>query len=38
MNEAKERKIIQEKYNSQFSYDENKSNVIISFERIFFIL
>ena len=37
MNEAKERKIIQEKYNSQFSYDENKSNVIISFERIAFI-
>ena len=36
MNELNE-KIISEKYNSEFSYSENKSNVIISFERIAFI-
>jgi len=37
MNESKERKIIPKEYNSEFSYNENKSNVIISFERIAFI-
>jgi len=36
MNELNE-KIISEKYNSEFSYSENKSNLIISFERIAFI-
>jgi len=37
MNESKERKIIPKEYNSEFSYNENKSNVTISFERIAFI-
>ena len=30
-------KIVQDQYNSEFSYSENKSNLIISFERIAFI-
>ena len=37
MNDTKERKIIPDQYSSEFSYSENKSNVIISFERIAFI-
>ena len=37
MNKTKERKIIPEQYNTEFSYNENKSNIIISFERIAFI-
>ena len=37
MNETKEKKIIPNKYDSEFSYNENKSNIIISFERIAFI-
>ena len=37
MNEVKERKIIPKQHISEFSYNENKSNVIISFERIAFI-
>ena len=31
------KKIIQNEYNSDFSYNENKSNIKISFERIAFI-
>ncbi len=37
MNEIKEKKITPKQYNSEFSYNENKSNIIISFERIAFI-
>ena len=37
MNETKERKIIPKQHISEFTYNENKSNVIISFERIAFI-
>ena len=37
MNEIKERKIASDEYNSEFSYNENKSNIKISFERIAFI-
>ena len=36
MNNTKD-KIVQDQYNSEFSYSENKSNLIISFERIAFI-
>ena len=36
MNKIKD-KIVQDQYNSEFSYSENKSNLIISFERIAFI-
>ncbi len=36
MNNIKD-KIVQDQYNSEFSYSENKSNLIISFERITFI-
>ena len=36
MNNIKD-KIVQDHYNSEFSYSENKSNLIISFERIAFI-
>ena len=36
MNNLKD-KIVQDQYNSEFSYSENKSNLIISFERIAFI-
>jgi len=36
MNNIKD-KIVQDQYNSEFSYSENKSNLIISFERIAFI-
>ena len=36
MNNIKD-KIAQDQYNSEFSYSENKSNLIISFERIAFI-
>ena len=36
MNNIKD-KIVQDLYNSEFSYSENKSNLIISFERIAFI-
>jgi len=32
-----EKKIISEQYSSEFSYSENRSNIIISFERIAFI-
>ena len=37
MNEINERKIILDEYKSEFSYNENKSNIKISFERIAFI-
>ncbi len=37
MNEINERKILLDEYNSQFSFDENKSNLKISFERVAFI-
>ena len=37
MNETNEKKIISNEHNSEFSYNENKSNIIISFERIAFI-
>ena len=36
MNNIKD-KIVQDQHNSEFSYSENKSNLIISFERIAFI-
>ena len=36
MNNIKD-KIVQDQFNSEFSYSENKSNLIISFERIAFI-
>ena len=37
MNEISERKGLTKEYNSEFSYNENKSNLKISFERIAFI-
>jgi len=37
MNEISDKNILSEEYNSEFSYDENKSNLKISFERIAFI-
>ena len=37
MNKINERKIISEEHNSEFSYNENKSNIKISFERVAFI-
>ena len=37
MNKINERKIISDEHNSEFSYNENKSNIKISFERIAFI-
>ncbi len=37
MNEVNEKKTLSDEYNSEFSYNENKSNVKISFERISFI-
>ncbi len=37
MSETNSKKIITDEYNSEFSYDENKSNLKISFERIAFI-
>ena len=37
MNEINKRKIASDENNSEFSYNENKSNIIISFERIAFI-
>ena len=37
MNEINERKSVSDDYNSEFSYNENKSNIKISFERIAFI-
>ena len=37
MNEINKSKIVSDEYNSEFSYDENKSNLKISFERIAFI-
>ena len=37
MNEIINNKIIPEEYNSDFSFDENKSGLNISFERIAFI-
>ena len=37
MNEISERKRLTKEYNSEFSYNENKSNLKISFERIAFI-
>ena len=37
MNEINERKIVSDEYNPEFSYNENKLNIKISFERIAFI-
>ena len=37
MNDINKKKIIPDDYNSDFSYNENKSSVKISFERIAFI-
>ena len=37
MNEINERKKISDEHNSEFSYNENKSNIKISFERVAFI-
>ena len=37
MNDTKKTTITPKQYNSEFSYNENKSNLIISFERIAFI-
>ena len=37
MTELYNKKIITNEYSSEFSYDENKSNLKISFERIAFI-
>ena len=37
MNEVDEKKLLEDNYNSEFSYNENKSNIKISFERIAFI-
>ena len=37
MNEINERKSVSDDYNSEFSYNENKANIKISFERIAFI-
>jgi len=37
MNEINERKILLDEHNSEFSYNENKSKIKISFERIAFI-
>ena len=37
MNKINERKIISDEHNSEFSYNENKSNIKISFERVAFI-
>ena len=37
MNEINERKIVSDEYNSEFSYNENKPNIKVSFERIAFI-
>ena len=37
MNDLNEKKKLAEEYNSEFSYNENKSNIQISFERIAFI-
>ena len=37
MNKINEKKILTDEYNSEFSYNENKSNIKISFERIAFI-
>ena len=37
MSETNSKKFITDEYNSEFSYDENKSNLKISFERIAFI-
>ena len=37
MNELNEKKKLEEEYNSEFSYNEDKLNIQISFERIAFI-
>ena len=37
MSETNSKKFITDEYNSEFSYDENKSNLKVSFERIAFI-
>ena len=37
MNEINEKKVLEDEYNSEFSYNENRSNIKISFERIAFI-
>ena len=37
MNEINEKKIVSDENNSEFSYNENKSNIKISFERVAFI-
>ena len=37
MNDLNEKKKLVEEYNTEFSYNENKSNIKISFERIAFI-
>ena len=37
MNDLNQKKTLGNKFNSEFSYDENRSNIKISFERIAFI-
>ena len=37
MNNINKKKIIQDEYSADFSYNENKYNITISFERIAFI-
>ena len=37
MSDKNEKKFLEEEYNTEFSYNENRSNVIISFERVAFI-
>ena len=37
MNKVNDKSIVSDEHNSEFSYNENKSNLIISFERIAFI-
>ena len=37
MNKVNDKSTVSDEHNSEFSYNENKSNLIISFERIAFI-
>ena len=37
MSDKNEKKYLEEEYNSEFSYNENRPNIIISFERVAFI-
>ncbi len=37
MSDKNEKKFLEEEYNSEFSYNENRPNIIISFERVAFI-